>query len=65
MLVPDTEIDGKLFHLEVLVRDELDGDLTLLYQLLLFHWFLTVDLADFLRYALTDAELLWGELEVL
>jgi hypothetical protein len=42
------------------VRDQLDGDFTFLYDLLLFHWLLTIDFADFVAYALANTEVIGG-----
>jgi hypothetical protein len=46
------------------VRAELDGDLAFLYDLLLFHWLLTVDFADFVTYTLANAEVIGSKLDL-
>lgn len=57
-LIPNSKINRKVFNVKILVRNQFDGNLSFLNQLLLFHWFLSVNFANLLWNSLSDSELM-------
>ena len=64
-LIPNSKINRKVFNVQILIRNQFNGNLSFLNQLLLFHWFLSINLTNFLWDSLSDSKLLRLELNSL
>lgn len=66
-LIPNSKINRKVFNVQVLIRNQFDRNLSFLNQLLLFHWFLSINLTNLLWNSLSNSKLLrleWNSFEL-